>query len=108
MSRSAPPPPWQLACVQTQHEIAFTHTHTCVPSRPLTAAADDGDLAALLNGTPSASRGSGGAKAAAVPVLPPLVEQEAIAASRGIIDASPDRFAKAFNPDGVPWALTGE
>ena len=68
----------------------------------------DDDLTALLNGTSSSSAAASDKreKGAAVPVLPALLEQESIALTTGLVDAIPDRFAKGFNPDGVPWALT--
>lgn len=80
--------------------------------------ADDDDIAALLGqqsgagagGGAGAKKKAGGDKASPIPQQLPLTDQEAAAFSTGVLEGvtSPEAYAKSFNPDGVPWALTGE
>lgn len=66
------------------------------------AAAGPSDDTAGIKAASSAA----GKKPSPLPPQPSLMEQEAAAVSPGIIECPPEQYAKAFNPDGVPWALT--
>lgn len=67
----------------------------------------DAAVEALLRG------GKGGAaskskakKAKQVPTGPGALEAEVLGATTGMVDTTPDLFARSFTPAGIPWALS--
>jgi hypothetical protein len=95
---------WQ---VQVEEEEGGGADDTDAAVEALLRGGGKGGAAATSASAKKAAAAAAAAKAQAqVPVGPGALEAELAAASTGIIETTPDIFARSFNPDGIPWALT--